>query len=282
MQIDQLRTLLAVLENGSFSRAAQALRVTQSTVSFHVKALEHAAGARLVDRGGGAVKATATGKIVARYATKILALHDEAVERVGAEERGERGTLCIAASTIPGEYLLPPALAKLHAKFPGVSIVVDVSDTERAAAALASEDCEIALLGARVRDRRLVLSAFADDEIVLVGPRGTKAKLTAHELAAMPLVLREEGSATHQAIARLVHGSPPSTVRIASIEGVKRCVLGGLGLAFLSRHAIADELTAGTLAVIGLAGTPVRRAFYTARLRHRTLSRPAAALLAML
>ncbi len=287
MQIDQLKTLLAVLEHGSFSRAAQALRVTQSTVSFHVKALEATANAHLLDRRGGKVRPTEAGTILARYAAKILALREEAAQQIGAQERGERGTIRIAASTIPAEYLLPDVLAKFRVRHPGINITVDVSDTRRAAAALLAEECELALLGARIADKRLVLTAFADDEIVLVGAAGGKhaphGRLSVDELAHVPLVLREEGSGTHEAIARLVasRGASPS-IHIGSTEAVKRAVLAGLGLAFLSRHAIADELRAGKLAAIALPGTPVRRKFWAARLRSLAPSPAAKTLLALL
>ena len=103
MEIDQLRTFLSVLDHGGFSRAAEALRVGQSTVSFHVKALETAVGARLLDRRRGRVRATPAGRLLARYALKLVALRDEALARLRDEEAGERGRVRVAASTIPAE-----------------------------------------------------------------------------------------------------------------------------------------------------------------------------------
>jgi len=107
MDVGQLRTFLAVLEHGSFSHAAEALRIGQSTASFHIKALETSVGTRLLDRRGGRVRPTATGAVLRRYALRIVSLRDEALARLRAEESGEAGRLTIAASTIPGEYLLP-------------------------------------------------------------------------------------------------------------------------------------------------------------------------------
>src|SRR5438128_1730390 len=103
MEIDQLCTFLAVLEHGNFSRAAESLRLGQSTVSFHIKALESAVGARLIDRGGRGVRPTAAGRLLRRYATRLVALRDEALARLRTEEKGESGHLVIAASTIPAE-----------------------------------------------------------------------------------------------------------------------------------------------------------------------------------
>src|SRR5438552_2422241 len=128
MDLDQLRTFLAVLEHGNFSRAAQALRLTQSTVSFHVKALETELGARLVDRVGGrpssgstAIRPTAAGRVLRRYAGRLLALRDEAVARVAGEEHAHAGRVQIAASTIPAEYVLPGRLRDFQRGHPNVS-----------------------------------------------------------------------------------------------------------------------------------------------------------------
>src|SRR5262245_48995833 len=100
MEIDQLRTFVAVLEHASFSRAGKALRIGQSTVSFHVKALESAVGARLCDRRGTRVRATGAGRVLRRYATRILALRAEAIEHLRGEERGEKGEVRVAASSV--------------------------------------------------------------------------------------------------------------------------------------------------------------------------------------
>src|SRR5262245_19682297 len=172
MELGQLRTFLAVLEHGSFSRAAQALRVGQSTVSFHIRALEESAGARLLDRRGRSVRVTSAGASLRRDATRMLSLHEEALARIRSNEAGEAGALAIAASSVPGEHLLPPVLAAFRRKHPGVEIAVSVSDSRRALASLLAQDCDLALIGAREADRRITFTAFAEDEIVLAGPAG--------------------------------------------------------------------------------------------------------------
>lgn len=285
--LDRLRTFLAVLEHRSFSRAAEALRVTQSTVSFHVKALEAQTGGRLLDRTGGRVRPTATGRVLERYARRIVALGDEALARVRAEERGTEGHVRVAASTIPAEYLMPRALVRFRERHPNVAVTIEVSDSRRAAAAVLAEECDFAVVGARVRDKRLVETAFADDEIVLVGPSpnpwAPRGRLALEELAGVPLLLREEGSGTHEAVAAILAKAPPlAPIRTGSTEAVKRCAAAGLGLAFLSRLAVADDLRGGRLAVIALPGTPVRRRFYTLRLRSATPPAAAQSLMSML
>jgi DNA-binding transcriptional LysR family regulator len=280
VDIDQLRTFLAVLEHGSFSRAAEILRVGQSTVSFHIKALESAAGARLLDRGPTGARATAAGATVRRYAQRILALRTEALEQVRAEEAGEMGRLVIAASSVPGELLLPRLVARFLAAHPRVSVTVAISDSRRAIASLLAQECDLCFVGAASRDKRIVLRGFADDEVVLVG-RSDRAstRMSAEELAHTRIIVREHGSGTRTAAARVLakiaeRGDVP-LLEVSSSQAAKRCALEGAGLALLSRLVVADELARSELVAVPFPGLPVRRRFLMGRLRSVTLS-PAA------
>jgi len=273
MEFDQLRTFLAVLEHKSFVRAGQALHVGQSTVSFHVKALEQRVGATLLERGRGNVAPTAAGRILQPYAERIVSLCDEATARLRAGEKGEVGRLVLAASTVPGEYLLPAILAELRRRHPRIRVEMTVSDSEKAASAVLAKEVDVAVVGSKPRDRRLEARLFASDEIVLVGPApnpfAPDGKLSLKELRDVPLILREHGSGTRDAIARILPhlGERSAALRVGSSEAAKRCVQHGLGLAFLSRQAVATELAAGLFQVVELPGTPVRRTFYVVRNR---------------
>lgn len=288
MDIDQLRTFLAVLDHGSFSRAAEALQIGQSTVSFHVKALETAVGSRLLDRHGGKVRPTATGSVLRRYALRLVSLRDETLARLREEESGEAGRLTIAASTIPGEYLLPPVLAQFLAQHPRVEVSVDISDSRVALARLVAHECDLALVGSRARDKRLVFTPFAEDEVILVARTdgaAARSRLSTRELQSVRLIVREEGSGTREAIAPLLsrHASDrvdrATPVQAGSTEAVRRCALQGIGMALLSRRAVAEDLAAGRLRVVQTPGLPVRRSFYAARLRTAT---PSAAMQSLL
>jgi len=282
MEFDQLRTFLAVLEHRSFVRAGEALGIGQSTVSFHVKALEQKVGLVLLERGRGSIGVTAAGRALLPYAERIVALVDEARARLDTRTKGEVGELSLAASTIPGEYLLPPILAAFRAEHPGIRLEMAVFDSEKALSVLLAREADLAFVGKKPRGRELVSGVFAHDEIVLVGAAGNAfaphGRLTPKELREIPLVLREQGSGTRDAIARLlpqVHDSKHA-LRVGSTEAAKRCVQHGLGLAFLSRQAVASELAAGLFTLVEFAGTPARRTFYWAR--HRSVTPSAAAL----
>lgn len=288
MEFDQLKTFLAVLEQGSFVRAAQALSVSQSTVSFHVKALEDRVGSSLIERGRGRVGPTPTGRVLEPYARRIVGLCDEASQRLDQTEAGEVGELVIAASTIPGEYLLPPVLARLRESHPRLQVQVEVTDSERATAAVLGRDCELALVGRKPGDRRLIATPFAHDEVALFGPQpdpfAPAGKLSPRELADVPVILREPGSGTRDAVARLLPhlGDSNPALRVGSTEAAKRCVTHGLGVAFLSSLAVAAEVAAGRMHRIDVAGTPVKRTFYAVRHRSVTPSPAAQALHALL
>lgn len=286
MEFDQLCTMLAVLEHGSFTRAGQSLGLSQSTVSFHIKSLEGTLGCRLLDRGRDGVQPTAAGKIVRGYAERIIALRTEAIARLQAEEQGRTGHVTVAASTIPAEVLLPPVLAKLRTTHPGVSVTVAVSDSGGAVARLLAGECDLALVGAAPQDRRLVARPCATDEVVLVGPSPNPFAIVDGDptaLATTPLVLRQESSGTRAAvadiIARHVDDNAGTRVTVGSSEAAKRCVLAGLGLAFVSRQAVADELKSGRLEVVALQGLPVVRQFHLVRVRAVTPSSATSALI---
>ncbi|NOT31585.1 MAG: hypothetical protein HOP15_14150 [Planctomycetes bacterium] len=184
---------------------------------------------------------------------------------------------CAAASSVPGEYLAPALLAEFRKLHPRIQVEMSVSDSESATAVLLAREADLALVGSKPRDRRLISSIFASDEIVLVGPSpnpfAPKGKLTLKELGDVPLILREQGSGTRGAIARILprilpqQGERAAVLRVGSSEAAKRCVQHGLGLAFVSRQAVSGELAAGLFQVVELPGTPVRRTFYVVRQR---------------
>lgn len=289
MEFDQLRTLLAIVEHGSFTRAAEALGISQSTVSFHVKSLEQEVGTRLLDRNRERVSLTAQGRVLERYANRLISIRQEAVSTLRAREEGIAGHVSVAASTIPGEILLPPALAKLRESHPGVSVTVDVSDSGQAASSLLARSCDLALVGRALKDRRFAVQPFAEDEVVLVGrAQGlVGADEPFPELENAPLILRKEGSGTRAAVADLLaelaarHPERP-TVEVGSTEAGRRCALAGLGWVFVSRLAVEDDLEAGRLVLIDDPHLPVRRSFHLAQLRGATPSPAARALVSIL
>lgn len=276
---DHLRTFLAVIAHGSFSRAATALHMSQSTVSFQVKALEEAVGARLFDRATREVRLTDGGRTLRPFARRILELGGEAREKLREVEGGETGQIRVAASSIPADHLLPLALAHHRKRWPLHSVTVEVSDSRGALRMLTDGDVDLAVVGTPPRDRRVQARAFAGDEVVLVAAAGSPfapgGRLTRAALGKVPLLSREPGSGTAGAVGHVVPDADLPAIQIGSSAGLTRCVELGLGLAFLSRWAVEDGVARGTLRVVAAPGLPVRRRFWLARLRGVTLGKPA-------
>ena len=274
----QLRTFLAVTSDGSFSRAARRVHVSQSTASLHVKELEDAVGVRLLERASDGVRPTAAGRVMLAYAERMLALEQEALAQVRASAAVPTGLLRLASSTAPAEVHLPRILAAYRARWPAVEVAVRVSASDAALTALRAGDCELALVGWCTADPELACRAFADDEIVLVGG----AHLPDPTPEALPLVAREPGSGTRAAVAGLVPDGLRPHLTVDSTEALRRCVLEGAGFAFLSRAGVADEVAAGRLRVVPWPGTPMRRSLFVARRERVPLSPAGEALLALL
>lgn len=289
MDLDQLRTLLTVLEHGSFTRAATALGLSQSTVSGHIKLLETEVGAQLLDRDRGRVGLTSQGTILVGYARQILTLRQEALSHMQAERSGIVGQLAITASTIAAEHLLPPLLAALRHTHRGVGLRIQVGNSADALTSLSNRTCEIAVVGQRTGDRRFEFQPFGADDIVLVARRPDPFRLPLDgtaDLRQVPIVGRGEGSGTRAATETLLaqhcgQAERPLDVEVGSTEAAKRCVLHGLGVTFISRLAVTDELGGGSLQIIPLPGTPVPRTFHVAWLRGTTLSPAAEAFLGL-
>lgn len=264
MQLEQLRTFLHVVEHGSFTRAARSRAVSQSTISTHIAHLETSVGTRLLDRDRSGVRLTHAGTRLVPRARRLLALADETLTAVAGPERQDQLTL--AASTIPATFLLPAALGRLRAAAPLLTLTMDVSDSTRALRSLLDGTIDIAVIGSAPKDPRLLTHPIGDDRIVLVGPRGRELPT---DLLTAPLVVREPGSGTAQAVAHLLPTDNPR-IQVSSTEAVRRCVLAGLGFALVSELAIRDDVEAGRLVTHPFEGTPLRRSFHVARLRNRT------------
>ncbi|MBI3080569.1 MAG: LysR family transcriptional regulator, partial [candidate division NC10 bacterium] len=137
MDIHALEVFCRIVEMRSFSRAAEAVSLTQPTVSGHIKNLEEEAGTRLLDRLGKEVRPTKAGEILYRYATEILRLRAAAQQALDEHKGRLRGSLRIGGSNIPGEYILPALLARFKARHPEIALSLRVGSSREVVAAVA-------------------------------------------------------------------------------------------------------------------------------------------------
>ena len=151
------------------------------------------------------VRLTSAGRAFHAYAERLLALRREAEARVRAGEGLEAGELRVAASTIPGEYLLPGWLARFRELHPAVAIAVRVADSDEAIDDVRAGRADLGAVGKRARDPRLLFTPLGEDEILLVAAPSLRVRRAEpDDLRRLPLVARERGSGTRDAVATLL------------------------------------------------------------------------------
>lgn len=269
MDISHIRTVLEIIKHGSFSEAATALNISQPAVSLHVQRLERELGARLLDRGGARVRLTPHGEAFLRHAEHIAAADTEMREDIARLAHDLNGALRLAASTIPGEFLLPTLLADFTGLNPNVTATLTVSDTEAVIDELESGTCDMGFTGAPARRSNLTQEPIYMDTLVLVVPAdhpfANRTSISIDELRGQRLIARESGSGTMTSIQRIfvdsgidAHQWIPSVV-LGSTQAVINGVEAGLGVSFVSALAARHGEKAGTIATVALDGVTLER-----------------------
>jgi predicted ATPase/DNA-binding transcriptional LysR family regulator len=250
----RLRAFAAIARRGSLSGAAEDLYVSQPAVSKHLAALESELGKSLVTRGREGATLTAAGEVLADYVLRAEALLANAHRALAADDGGGTGTLTIAASGIPGTYLLPEHLARFRDRHPGVELEFDVTTSDGALELVRAHTVELGVVGGLTLPSELESEPLLEDEIVLVGPPSLGGRrLRPKELEGLRWLSREEGSATRAAVetARWELGlHSVEKLELQSWEAVKLAVGNGAGIAAISRLALDVELEAGRLVVL--------------------------------
>jgi len=278
LNLDQMAAFRAVAELGSFSAAADRLRLSQPAVSLQVRQLERWFGVRLIERLGRRVQPTAAGRSLLVHAAAIdgaveaarQALLPHAEEATGRVRLGVGATACI--------YLLPPMLGSLKRRFPALEIIVRTGNTREIAQAVEENSLDVALVTLPLASRILEVTPVLEEEIVLAAPAGRAdlpAKVTPQIAAALPLLLFEPGGNTRRVVddwLALAQVTVEPVMALGSVEAIKRLVAEGLGCALLPSMALAVGEAGSSLAVRPLA-PPLRRALAVVLRRDKPLGR---------
>ena len=269
MDTRQLAAFCAVVERRSFSLAAERLGVSQPAVSLQIRALEERVGRRLLDRSGRRVEPTEAGRRLYRDAQRLLALEEQLLEHVAAEDDGVlRGRLEIGASSGPGETVLPLLLCEFQREHPEVRVALSVSDTQTVVELVAARELELGVVGAAPRHRSVAFEPFFRDELVLACPPDhafAGRTVAPAELRGQPLILMQEGAGVRQVIedelrrARVRLRDLDVRLELGLQESVRSAVRAGYGIAFISRSALEADLTSAAIAEARVEGLePVR------------------------
>ncbi len=287
MTLEQLRIFVAVAEREHVTRAAVDLNLTQSATSAAVSALEARYATKLFDRIGRRIVLTDAGRLFLVEARAVLA-RASAAETMLADLAGLRkGRLSLSASQTVASYWLPPLMHRYIKRYPGVTVALDIANTEIVAAAVHEGAADIGVVEGEVDDAQLVVTPVAEDELVLVvgrdHPWADGREVSSGDLAATSWVLREHGSGTRAILDAVIARTGRSfddleiAMTLSSNEAVRAAVEAGAGATVMSKLVAASALATGALALAGFA-VPNRR-FYALRHRERHVTQAAAAFL---
>ena len=202
MDIRALEVFCRIVELKSFSKAAEAVYLTQPTVSGHIKGLEEYVGLKLLDRLGREVVPTQAGELLYGYARQVIALRNQAVQALEEYKGSLKGQLIIGGSNIPGEYVLPALLGRFKARYPDISITLRIADSREIARGVLEGTYELGAVGARFDNGQLVYLKLWEDELVLALPAdhgwAAKPAVGLAELSGQPIILREVGSGSRR------------------------------------------------------------------------------------
>jgi DNA-binding transcriptional LysR family regulator len=275
MNTEQMRTLVNVVDCGSLSAAARIQRISQPAVTKQIQRLEAELGLQLLIRGPRRrVALTPAGEQVLAFAREML-LRLEALEQgLGTLREVSSGILVLAASTIPGEYVLPGLLAAFKTRYPRIEVRTSVSDTADVVTRLQADEADIGIIGSFVQEPGLRLEPLVGDEIVLAVPPdhafAGRKRVHVEELRGQPLILREEGSGTRRSVEAVLAEKGMSLPKenvaliLGSTQAVLQGVARGLGVGFVSARASAQDQASGRVGCVRLAGVDLRRYLYLA------------------
>ncbi len=271
ISIRQLEVFVATAEYCSFTKAAEDLHLTQSTVSMHIRTLEEMMNTCLIERGARRkVILTEEGKRVYSIAKDILG-RMEALQERRTGEAGEE-PLRIGTSTVPAQYLLPKLLAGFLKKHPDVRYILRRGDSEHVLDCIQRGEARIGLTGYRNGDRSLIFQEIARDHLVLITENTEayrnmlEAGKTGRELLDLPVIAREESSGTQHAADALLQRMGVTALNIVARmdnpESIKMSVAEGMGVSLISDIAVSAEIKAGKLLAFPLAPRSEERKLY--------------------
>ncbi|HYL16551.1 MAG TPA: LysR family transcriptional regulator [Terriglobales bacterium] len=283
MDFDQLETFLEVARLSSFSRAAEKRFRTQPAISSQIRALEEEVGAKLLDRSGGKVSLTASGKIFQKYAEETLEARKAVFTAIAETERVPRGEIVVGANEGTCLHILPEVFAEFKKQYPTVAVNIKRAHYGQILENVIDNSVDFGVVSLPVTDNRLTVVLIHRDELVTIAPpHHPLAKLKSvpvAEVAKFPLLVPKAGH-TRDALEQLFHErklKPQFSMELDSSELLKRFVAADVGVGFIARSNVLEDVRANALAAIGIADAQIRRDLALVFRKDKALSRAALA-----
>jgi DNA-binding transcriptional LysR family regulator len=281
LNFHQLHIFQMVATHLSFSRAAEAMEITQPAVSIQVQELEKFLGITLFHRRPRGLRITEAGDAVLAYSQQIFALSSQLVDTVQEMEDLQTGHLVLGASTTPGEYVLPLVVGRFRQVYPGIHVELVIGNTRTIIQRILDRDMDLGMVGDHVEEHsnELEMVDFQDDEIVMVAapshPAASMVNPTVEQIVDHGLIMREEGSATRLSAERLLRELgvvPKIAIELGSNQAVKQAASACGGIGIISRLGITAELKANMLTVLDVQEWECRRPLTLIQPKDRYLS----------
>jgi len=283
MDFDQLETFIEVARLSSFSRAAEKRFRTQPAISSQIRSLEEEVGAKLLDRSGGKVSLTASGKLFLRFAEETLDARKAATTAIAETERVPRGEIVVGANEGTCLHILPEVFAHFKKQYPDVAVNIKRADYAKVLESVIDNSVDFGVVSMPITDNRLTAVLIHRDELVLiVPPKHPLSKLksaSAIDIAQYPLLMPKVGH-TRDALDELFHErklKPRYSMELDSSELLKRFVAADVGIGFIPRSNVEEDVRANVLVTIVLSDTQIRRDLALVFRKDKALSRAALA-----
>jgi DNA-binding transcriptional LysR family regulator len=246
MDLAQLEAFVEVARRGRFRRAAEALFLTQPSLSARIHKLEADLNVVLFHRLGRGVRLTDAGKSFLPYARRALESLDQARDALGALRNAASGTLRVATARAMGAYVLPEILERFRSEHPGIDVHIRTARSSEVLQMVVDEEVEVGL-GRSLRHPDIVAAQLYEEEVALVAhpshPFAATGRASIYDVAREPLILIDQ-------VCREAGIVPNVGMELDSIEATKRMIERGLGVSFLPIHGIAREVEEGSLALV--------------------------------
>ena len=284
MDMKQLEAFVYVVETCSFSKAGELLHLTQPTISSHILSLERELNIKLIVRTTKETYPSEAGKLLYNYAKEILIMRENAVQAIRMFSQEMRGTITVAASTIPGQYYLPKILQSFREKYPDIKFNIQMTDSSDVVDRITTRTAEVGFSGTEIDAPKCIYREFADDKLVVITPNEERFRqyvgkgFPIRQIREEPFISRESGSGTRKETEAFLRelginvAELKTAVEVRSTESIIKMVSEGMGVAVLSKSACEDYQQFGKVLAFDFDNITLRRKLYIIKHKNSILS----------